>query len=49
MRKVGCSNCVMWAKADSVVQDLMQLTSDVGVRFILTSCAFVARDSNNKY
>jgi hypothetical protein len=44
IRETGCNNCIMWAKADKIVQEFMYLSQDPGVRLLilsLTGCCSV--------
>jgi hypothetical protein len=37
IRETGCNNCIMWAKADKIVQEFMYLSQDPGVRLLMLS------------
>jgi hypothetical protein len=44
IRETGCNNCIMWAKADKIVQEFMYLSQDPEVRLLmlsLTGCCSV--------
>ncbi|CAI0457250.1 unnamed protein product [Linum tenue] len=44
--KAKCRNCVIWAKSDSLARDLIKLTSDVAVGYIVMKDPNTGRRSN---